>query len=96
MPRKKRYTEEFKNDAIKYVEDHPDMLLQYAADHLGIPSGTLHNWVRKYRRGLNGENADPRAPLSEQEKEINRLRRENRDLQDALAILKKAIGILND
>ena len=34
--------------------------------------------------------------LTDAEKELARLRRENRDLQDALAVLKKAIGILND
>jgi len=34
--------------------------------------------------------------LTEEEKEIRRLQRENRDLEDALAILKKAIGILGD
>ena len=96
MPRYKRYSEDFKNDAIKYVEDHPDMLLQHAAEHLGIPSGTLNNWVRKYRRSLSDENADPRTPLSEVEKENIRLNRKVRDLEDALAILKKAIGILND
>ena len=34
--------------------------------------------------------------LIDAENELARLRRENRDLQDALAVLKKAIGILND
>ncbi len=96
MPKQKRYTDDFRRNAIRYVEDHPDMLLQHVADHLGVPSGTLHGWIRKYRRQLNDENADPRAPLTEAEKENIRLRRELRDTKDALEILKKAISILND
>jgi transposase len=34
--------------------------------------------------------------MTAEEKELARLKRENRDLKDALEILKKAIGILND
>ena len=34
--------------------------------------------------------------MTPEEKEIARLKRENRDLKDALDILKKAISILND
>ena len=96
MPKQKRYSDDFKRNAIQYVEDHPDMILQHVADRLGVPSGTLHGWIRKYRRQLTDENADPRAPLTEAEKDNIRLRRENRELQDAVEILKKAISILND
>lgn len=92
----RRYTDDFKQDAVQYVEAHPDMTLQQAADYLGMPKETLYGWVKLHRRKLrNGESVQT-GPLTDSEKEIARLRRENRDLQDALEVLKKAISILND
>ena len=60
------YTQPFKEDAVKYYNDHKD---------LGI-IGCAGNYS------------------SDQEKENARLRKELRDTQDALDILKKAISIL--
>lgn len=92
----RRYTEDFKQDAIKYVESHPNMTMQQAAEYLGMPKETLYGWVKAYRRKLRNGEANSAAPLTDAEKELARLKRENRDLQDALEILKKAISILND
>ena len=92
----RRYTEDFKQDAIKYVESHPNMTMQQAAEYLGMPKETLYGWFKSYRRKLRNGEADSTAPLTDAEKELARLKRENRYLQDALEILKKAISILND
>ena len=92
----RRYTDDFKKDAVQYVEAHPGMTLQQAADYLGTPKETLYGWVKAHRRKLRDGEAAPTGPLTDTERELARLRRENRDLQDALAILKKAISILND
>lgn len=96
MSNGRRYTRDFKQDAVQYMEDHPEMTLQQVADYLGIPKETLYGWVKIHRRKLHGIEASPTEPLTDAEKELARLRRENRDLQDALAILKKAISILNN
>ncbi len=91
------YSKDFKRDALKYIEEHPDMKIKDVADRLGIPVGTLYDWNKKRSRyDILGEDAPVSGPLTEEEKEIRRLQRENRDLEDALAILKKAIGILGD
>ena len=91
------YSKDFKRDALKYIEEHPDMKIKDVADRLGIPVGTLYDWNKKRSRyDILVEDAPPSGPLTEEEKEIRRLQRENRDLEDALAILKKAIGILGD
>lgn len=92
----RHYTQDFKRDAVQYMEDHPEMTLQQVADYLGMPKETLYGWVKIHRRKLHGIEASAAEPLTDAEKELGRLRRENRDLQDALAILKKAIGILNN
>ncbi len=91
------YSKDFKRDALKYIEEHPEMKVKDVADRLGIPVGTLYDWNKKRSRyDILGEDAPSSGPLTEEEKEIRRLQRENRDLEDALAILKKAIGILGD
>ena len=92
----RRYSNDFKRDAVQYVEEHPDMTMQQAADYLGMPKETLYGWIKAYRRKLRDGDEAPAEPLTDTEKELARLRRENRDLQDALAVLKKAISILND
>ena len=92
----RRYTKDFKQDAIKYVEEHPDITMQQAAEYLGMPKETLYGWVKAYRRKLRDGDASITGPMTDEEKELARLRRENRDLKDALEVLKKAISILND
>ena len=96
MATPKRYTADFKNDAVKYVESHPEMTVFQISKHLGIPKDTLYSWVKAARRKQNGADLSPASPMTDEEKELARLRRENRDLQDALEVLKKAISILND
>ena len=92
----RRYTDDFKRDAVAYVQDHPNITMQESADSLGMPKETLYGWVKAYRRSLHdGKETDLTGPMTEQEKEIARLKRELRDTQDALAVLKKAISILN-
>ena len=96
MTQIRRYSDDFKRNALQYLEDHPNMSVKQVADYLGIPEGTLYGWVKAHRRKLRNDSIDPAAPLTDQEKELARLRRENRDLHDALTVLKKAISILND
>lgn len=92
----RHYTEEFKRDAVQYVEAHPEMPIQQAAEYLGMPKETLYGWVKVHRRKLRDGETAAMGPMTDAEKELARLRRENRDLQDALEVLKKAISILND
>lgn len=95
------YTREFKQDALNYVDEHSgSMDLHKIAENLGVPYHTLYGWI-KDRRRLEREAVAKAASttpktVEEMEKENERLRRELRDTQDALAILKKAISILND
>jgi len=91
------YTPEFKEDAIRYCKDHPELDNHQKAEYLGVPYHTLYGWIKEYHRKLRAGNSEPiKGNLTEEEKEIARLKRENRDLQDALEILKKAISILGD
>ena len=91
-----QYTEEFKNDAVRYWKEHPELGIARCAKNLGISKTALSNWRKIYdanegtvptRRGRGNFESDDA-------KELARLRKELRDTQDALDILKKAIGIL--
>ena len=93
----RRYSSDFKHDAVQYVESYPDISMQDAADNLGMPKDTLYGWVKAYRRKLRAGEGEPiKGTLTDDEKEIIRLKRELKDTQDALEILKKAISILGD
>lgn len=97
MSLKKTFDKQFKLDAVQYVKEHPDLTQADCAKNLGISITSLARWLALYK------NNDGDIPVrgsgnyaSEEHKEIARLKRELRDTQDALDVLKKAIGILGN
>ena len=96
MSRKRtQHTKQFKLDAVNYRKEHPDLTQAECAKNLGIGISTLARWESQFRDN------DGDIPVrgsgnfeSDDAKEIARLKRELRDAQDALDVLKKAIGIL--
>ena len=92
----KHYSEEFKQDAMNdYYSSGKSM--KAAAVDLKISQSSMHNWVKsaKSNEGLVVHRGSGNYS-SDAEKEIAKLRKELRDKDDALDILKKAIGILNE
>ena len=90
-----QYTEEFKKDAVRYWREHPELGMTKCAKNLGISKSALSTWGKLYNEN------DGSIPTrgcgnygSDEAKEIARLKKELRDTQDALEILKKAISIL--
>lgn len=96
MPRRnKQHTKQFKLDAVNYRKEHPDLTQVECAKNLGIGTSTLARWENQFRD--NGGDIPTRGSgnySSDEAKEIARLKRELRDAQDALDVLKKAISIL--
>lgn len=45
----KRYTEQFKKDALAYVQDHADLSVNACAKNLGIAASTLNGWIDKFQ-----------------------------------------------
>jgi transposase len=74
----KRYTEEFKRDAIALV-DSSGKTVTAVARELGISSESLRGWYRK-AKAEQGEGTPGELSSAERE-ELKRLRRENRELQ---------------
>jgi len=83
----KRYTEEVKRDAIALV-DSSGKTVTAVARELGISSWSLRGWYRK-AKAEQGEGAAGQLSSAERE-ELKRLRRENREQQQTIEILKKA------
>ena len=90
----RHYEKQFKEDAVQYLLDHPEMDKRQAAEYLNVPYETLYGWYKRRMREERGDTTKASVPMTEEEKEIARLRRELRDTQDALEVLKKAISIL--
>ena len=90
-----QYTEQFKQDAVRYWKEHPEMGIGKCAKNLGISKSALSNWGKVFDDNEGTVPTRGRGNFeSDEAKENARLRKELRDTQDALEILKKAIGIL--
>lgn len=88
----RQFTKEFKEDAVRYyIEEHKDSGYTVCAKNLGTSRTALCTWVKQAKNN-NGE--VPTRGLgnyqSDETKENARLRKELRDAQDALEILKKS------
>ena len=90
----KNYDKQFKLDCIQYYHDHKDLGLIGCANNLGISHQSLSRWQKEFRESGDLESRGSGNFSLDEEKEIARLKRELRDTQDALDVLKKAIGIL--
>jgi transposase len=95
MPRKKEYTDEFKAQAVKFVfeEIEPDESRSHAcerlAPRLNVRPATLMNWVKAASPGRPRPVAAP-GSVEELRAQVAALRKENRELARANAILQDA------
>ena len=89
MAKGSRYDQQFKENAVRYRLEHPELSLQKAAENLGISDSALKTWLRAARENEGSVPTRGSGNYSSDEaKEIARLQRELRDTKDALEILK--------
>ena len=91
----KKYDEKFKNDALEYRKNHPELSVSAVCRNLGISLPTYYLW-KKSAEENDGQvkHVGSGNYANDQEKEIAELKRELKNSQDAFKILKKAMGIL--
>ena len=91
----KYYDEDFKLNALKYRKENPQLTVRAVARNLGISTPTFYNW-QKAANENDGDvlHRDSGNFDSDEAKEIARLKIELKNSEDALQILKKAMGIL--
>ena len=45
----KRYSTQFKQEALNFVQNHPSLSVHTVAKQLGVGYSTLDNWMRLHR-----------------------------------------------
>jgi transposase len=92
--RRRRFSEEFKFEAVRMVIEQGQDLFQVCKD-LEIRPDMLRKWIKKFEN--DGKHAFPGSGhLKPQDEEVRRLRREVERLQMERDILKKAVAIFSD
>ena len=87
MPEKrKKYDREFREGAVRIVEETGKPIAQVARD-LGINEGTLGNWVARAREAREGT----RRAVPGDVEELKRLRAENAELRMERDVLKRSV-----
>ena len=89
MGKRRKFTNEFKLEAVRLVEagDRP---LARAARELGLCESVLGRWVKQFGQRPEGGRVSP-----DDREELIRLRRENQRLTLERDLLKKAVGIFS-
>lgn len=90
---RKDYDKEFKLNAIRFYEESGKTFKE-VEEELGIGIGVLCRW----RQELKKEKAEAfrgNGKMTEDQKELYRLRRENEILKEEREILKKVVGMFS-
>ena len=88
MRTRRKYTKEFKHDAVRLVTEQGYNQSE-AARNLGIDRGMLGRWVKEFQAD-ESEAFRGNGKLTGEQEELRRLREENRRLKMERDILKKA------
>ena len=86
--KKRRYTREFKEEALRVFANRGERTVAEVAKGLGVSESMLYAWKG---RGANVSPASDRGETAEQE--LARLRRENQDLKKERDVLVKSIAV---
>ena len=88
MRTRKKYTREFKEDAVSLVTEKGHKVAE-AARNLGIDRRMLGRWIKEDQED-EGEAFRGNGKLTAEQEELRRLRAENKQLKLEREILKKA------
>lgn len=80
----KRYSEEFKIEAVRQVADRGYKVSE-VAQRLGVTTKSLHDWIKRY-----GDQGSQHQTITEQQEELRRLKAELRRVTEERDILKEA------
>jgi transposase len=97
---RQRFNEEFKRQTVKFIQEQTKTVPEIAAE-MNINPRTIHQWIAKYREFESESLASPEKVrqlehlLKEKEREYLEKDRAFVDLQEEMAILKKALHIFS-
>lgn len=84
--KRKKYDREFREGAVRIVEETGKPVAQVARD-LGVNEGTLGNWVARARAERDGSSGLSKGDHAE----LQRLRAENAELRMERDVLKRSV-----
>ena len=87
--RAKKYTPEFKKNAVRMVLEG-DKAVSVVARELGVTYGALYEWVRQAEGRARPGHGAPLVEKTDEQREVDRLRKENEQLKTERDFLKKA------
>jgi transposase len=82
----KKFTTEFKENAVEYALKNTHKTMLENAQSLGVGQSTLDKWIRDYY----AKNNIKKPALTEEQKRIKQLEKELADQKEINEILKKA------
>lgn len=85
--KRRRYTDEFKSEAVKLAQESGRPIAQVARE-LGISDNVLYRWRGEERQAQS--RSSTRVAVRAETEELSRLRRENDTLKKERDFLKKA------
>lgn len=90
MSKGSRHSQQFKEHAVRYKKEHPELTAKQTAENLDVSLSALKHWIHdaKVNNGSVPSTGSGNY-ASEEAREIARLKRELRDAKDALEVLKK-------
>lgn len=83
----KRYSEQFKQESIQYVQNHPGSGVATVAKQLGVGYSTLDNWLRQHRKSSSVAKS---TSMNSDKQRIRQLEKQVSHLTEVNEILKKA------
>lgn len=93
MSNRNKFTDDYKKEMVKLITELGKKPTDVARD-IGVTPTTIRRWVNQY--SLHGEDAFPgKGNLRPADAEQKRLEKENKDLKEEIAILKKAMAIFS-
>ncbi len=89
MPPRISRPDSFKKDAVRRLMARGSKTVAGIAKELGVSQSVLHRWRERFEPELRGG----AQPSQSEREEVERLRRELRDLQAENTLLKKAAAL---
>ena len=89
MAQRKSRPDSFKKDAVRRLMARGSKTITEVANELGVSPSMLHRWRERFEPEL----ASGAQPSQGEREEVERLRRELRDLQAENTLLKKAAAL---
>ena len=84
MAARKVYTDEFKQESVQYIVDHPDMSMYAISKELKVSQPSLRSWSKQYNQKIDSETKkEPQQASTKDPEESNETPQRNKSEKKA-------------